>query len=124
MATIEIDTDELERKLKAYPDEMEKRAGFAVEATVRKVQDTARLHAPEDTLNLKGSITIETDGLEGETFTVVEYARIQEFGGTTPNGGDIKGKHYMQQGADENKPLFREQVAAAIRLTGEEVSNS
>jgi len=122
MAKLSIDTDALERKLKEYPDEAEKRLGFAIEATARKVQDSARSHAPVDTSNLQSSIQQETDGLEGEVFTVVDYARIQEFGGTTANGGDIQGQHYMQKGADENKDRFKEEVAAAIKNTGKDIS--
>ena len=124
MATLEVDTAQLERKLKAYPEEAEERLSNAVEATVRKVQDSARAEAPVDTSNLQSSITQEAAGLTGEVFTVVEYARMQEYGGTTANGGDIQGSHYMQKGADQNKALFRKQVAAAIRETGKDVSSS
>ena len=124
MAQLEFDTSSLERKLNEYPDEAEKRLGNAVEATARKVQDVAREEAPVDTSNLQGSIQQETDGLKGEVFTVVEYARIQEFGGTTANGGDIQGHHYMQKGADRNRDRFRDEVQSAIKLTGRDIARS
>jgi len=151
MAELSIDTDALERKLNEYPDEAEKRLGNAVEATARKVQDSARKYAPVDTSNLQSSITVETDGLEGEVFTTLEYARYQEFGFSdtqdvkahtrtitqafgepiTPKSVDVKahkrtvdyeGHHYMQKGADENKDRFKEEVAAAIKNTGKDIS--
>lgn len=129
MATLKIDTDKLQRKLNKYPDEAEKRLGFAVEATARKVQGSARSHAPVDTSNLQSSITVETDGLQGEVFTTVEYARYQEFGysGTQEVKGqtrtvDYEGHHYMQKGADENKKRFKKEIAAAIKHTGKDIS--
>lgn len=111
-----FDASEL-RTLAKDIGEAPKAAGHLVRAVVRKtakdVEHTAKLLAPVDTGNLKGSISTSdlramgTSGsIEAEVRATAEYAIYQEVGTSR-----MPAQPFMGPAADKHSPAFEEALA-------------
>ena len=124
MANFEVEligTDELIENLKRIDANIRGDVALkAVNAGGIQIENKARINAPVRTGALRNSAkTISrntADGAEAEIgFRGLAYARIQEFGGTTGNGGHIKGKHYLERAINETRFLVVDAMSDVVK---------
>ena len=112
----------LRRIMRRYPKRVRSQAMFELRAATLDVRDDARQHAPVDTGNLVSSIQADfqdLDRLYTQAYSVLEYARRQEYGFT---GTDSLGRQYDQAGsfyftkaAKKAKKDFKKRMGNAVR---------
>jgi CMP-N-acetylneuraminic acid synthetase len=112
----------LRRIMRRYPKRVKAQATFELRAAALEVRDDARRFAPVDTDNLVSSIQTdfqELDKLYAQVFSVLEYARRQEYGftGTDSLGRkyDQAGSFYFTKAAKKAKKDFSKRMANAVR---------
>lgn len=112
----------LRRIMRRYPKKVKAQAMFELRAATNDVRDDARRFAPVDTTDLQSSIQPdfqELDKLYAQVYSVLEYARRQEYGFT---GTDSLGRQYDQAGsfyftkaAKKAKKDFKKRMGSAVR---------
>lgn len=114
-------TEELLSNLKRISSDLRGAVALkAVNAGGMQIENRARINAPVKTGALRNSVkTIArntSNGAEAEIgFRGLSYARIQEYGGQTANGGHINGKHYLQRAIDETQNLVVETMSEVVK---------
>lgn len=96
----------------------------AVLAAAMIVRNDASVKAPYLSGNLSSSLDVdkpekrgagEGGGYEVRVGTNVEYAAIQEFGGTTPTGGVIRERKYLRGALEENQEKCQEEIRRVMK---------
>ncbi|RMD51322.1 HK97 gp10 family phage protein [Candidatus Parcubacteria bacterium] len=124
---IELDTKDIDLFAKALKKDAKKlqlnlKKAMAVNAL--EVQSTAKSqgYVPVKTGNLKRSITHDPITIAGkriytEIGSNLDYAAIQEFGGTTKHGAKITGKRYIHRAFEDTKERQKEKIRKYIAKT-------
>ena len=112
MAKIKLQVDganALIKGLKKMSSDAVRIAEEEIEAGVQDIRTDAVAAAPVDTGRLRSSITAESQGLEGEVSTNVEYAGYMEFG----TGGEVD----VQPGWEDIAEQYRGSGERTVNIT-------
>lgn len=100
---------EVELEFDKITESLERELEQAINNTVLHGERVAKQNAPVDTGHLRRSISSETNGLEGELFTNVEYAPFVEYGTSNQSA-----QPFMLPAQQEMEKKLNDEVAKAI----------
>ena len=94
------------RMIKDAPEMME----AIVEDVALRVDKEAKKNCPVDTGNLRGSITVDINGVEAEVGTNVEYAPFVEYGTRF-----MDAQPFVQPALEEQSAKFKSDMQKLVR---------
>lgn len=103
--------DKLERKLKRLNSI---RFDAVVKKSATQLFNRMKSETPVDTGELRQSLIMQKD-IIGYT---KDYAPHVEYGHRTLNGGWVEGQHFLKNGVEEQKPIYKQDLINAIKKEG------
>ena len=101
----------------ALESELRRLSDVRFDAVVQKqvVQMLNRARAPGGTPVDTGELRLSLGSSEDEVGYTKDYAPHPEFGHRTVNGGYVPGQYFLRKNVETQRPIYREDLAEAIR---------